>query len=129
MGRSIPEDELHTDGTYAVAGTSCFTYIEDKILYARDCLASSVTESPMAPAIMNTSAIPRPIPTPNQPPISCTPAPVVMNGMKMNCAIGPMRNDVIGEADISTLCAKPNTRPCLSRGTTFCTIVCSVASM
>ena len=77
---------------------------------------------------MKTSARPRSGPVPNQPPISSTPAPVVMNGMKTNWAIGPIRNAVSGDAACSTLCAKPNTRPWRSNGTTFCRIVCSAAS-
>lgn len=85
--------------------------------------------SPSTHATMNTSAIPRAGPTPNHDPISCTQAPVVMNGMNTSCAIGPIRNAVIGEAANSTLCANPNTLPCLSNGTTFWMTVLSDASM
>ena len=77
---------------------------------------------------MKVSAMPRPSPVPNQPPISSTPAPVVMKGMNTNWVSGPIRNAVMGEAAFSTLCAKPITRPWRSSGTTFCTMVCSVAS-
>jgi hypothetical protein len=52
-----------------------------------------------------------------------------MKGMSMNCVMGPIRNAVMGDAAVSMLCAKPNTRPWRSSGTTFWTIVCSVASM
>ena len=79
--------------------------------------------------IVNTSARPRSGPTPNQGPISSAPAPVVMNGMNTNWAIGLIRNAVSGEAACSTLCAKPNTRPWRSNGTTFWSTVCSDASM
>lgn len=71
------------------------------------------------PAAVKTRAMPRPIPVPNQPPIHSTPAPVVMNGMNTNCAIGPIRKAVSGDADCSMLCAKPMTRPRRSGGTTF----------
>ena len=37
------------------------------------CMATSVTTSPKAPAAMKTSAMPRPIPVPNQSPMSWTP--------------------------------------------------------
>jgi hypothetical protein len=37
--------------------------------YAFERMATSVTASPTAPAVMNTSAMPRPIPVPNQPPM------------------------------------------------------------
>ena len=47
---------------------------------------------------MKTSARPRSGPVPNQPPIRSTPAPVVMNGMATNCAIGLIRNAVSGDA-------------------------------
>ena len=78
---------------------------------------------------VKTSASPRSGPVPNQPPMRSAPAPVVMNGMATNCAIGLIRNAVAGEADCSTLCAKPKTRPCRSYGTTRCSTVCSAASM
>src|SRR5688572_21159697 len=52
-----------------------------------------------------------------------------MNGITTNWVSGPMMNAVSGEADCSTDCAKPNTRPCRSNGTTFCSVVCSDASM
>ena len=42
------------------------------------------------------------------------PAPVVMKGIATNCVSGPIRNAVSGEADCSTDCANPNTRPCRS---------------
>src|SRR6478735_3022481 len=51
-----------------------------------------------------------------------------MYGMSQNCAMGPMRKAETGAAADSTLAAKPNTRPCFSKGTTRCTIVCSEAS-
>ena len=38
--------------------------------YAFDRIATSVTARPTAPAVMKTSAMPRPIPVPNQPPMS-----------------------------------------------------------
>ena len=82
----------------------------------------------MTPVTVKTSARPRSGPVPNQPPMSSTPAPVVMNGMATNCAIGLIKNAVSGAAASSTLCAKPNTRPWRSKGTTFCRTVCSAAS-
>ena len=42
---------------------------------------------------------------------------------------GPIAKAVTGEAICSTLCAKPKTLPCLSKGTSFCNTVCSDASM
>ena len=51
-----------------------------------------------------------------------------MYGMSQNCASGPMRNAETGDAADSTLAANPNTRPCVSYGTTRCTMVCSAAS-
>jgi hypothetical protein len=65
---------------------------------------------------------------PNQPPIVAAPAPSVMNGMKTSWVTGPIRKAVSGDADCSTLCAKPKTRPWRSYGTTRCRIVCSAAS-
>ena len=82
----------------------------------------------MRPVTVKTRARPRSGPVPNQPPISSTPAPVVMNGMATNWATGLIRNAVSGDAAISTLCANPNTRPWRSKGTTFCSTVCSAAS-
>lgn len=82
----------------------------------------------MIPAVMKTSEIPRFIPVPNRLPISSTPLQVVMNGMKMSCARGQIRNAVIGDAAPSMLCANPITLPSLSYGTTFCMIVFSAAS-
>lgn len=72
--------------------------------------------------------MPRASPTPNQWPMRLTHCPVVIKGIKINCARGPIINVVSGEAADSTLCAKPNTRPCLSKGTTFWRSVCSQAS-
>ena len=40
-----------------------------------------------------------------------SPVPVVINGIKISWATGPIRNAVIGDAACSTLCANPNTRP------------------
>jgi len=40
--------------------------------------------SPSTPQIMNTKAMPRSIPVPNQLSIASAPEPVVMNGMKTN---------------------------------------------
>jgi hypothetical protein len=77
---------------------------------------------------VKTSARPRSGPVPNQPPISSAPVPVVMNGIATNWATGLIRNAVSGDAACSTLCANPNTRPCRSNGTTFCSTVCSDAS-
>jgi hypothetical protein len=51
-----------------------------------------------------------------------------MNGMMRNCAIGAIRNAVIGAAADSNAAAKPNTRPCVENGTTFWMTVCSAAS-
>ena len=92
-------------------------------------MATRVTARPTTPAVVNTSAMPRPTPVPNQPPMRWTPAPVVMNGMNVNWAMGPIRNAVTGEAACSIEWAKPNTRPSRSGGTTFWKIVCSIASM
>ena len=82
-------------------------------------MAIRVVMSPITPAIENTRAMPLPAPTPYHLPIKSTPLPVVIKGMKINCAIGPIIKAVIGDAACSTLCAKPNTRPCRSGGTTF----------
>ena len=51
-----------------------------------------------------------------------------MNGMTQTCAMGPIRNAVIGDAPVSSICANPNTRPCSLNGTTRWMIVCSDAS-
>ena len=51
-----------------------------------------------------------------------------MNGITKNSVMGAIRNAVSGEAACSTLCANPKTRPCRSKGTTRCRIVCSAAS-
>src|SRR5690606_23032590 len=90
--------------------------------------AHRVTTRPMTPAAPSTRPMPRPWPTPYHPPIQATPLPVVMNGMKKNCAMGPIRKAVSGAADNSTLWANPMTRPSRSVGTTFCNTVCSHAS-
>ena len=52
-----------------------------------------------------------------------------MYGMIRNCAIGAMRNAVIGAAADSNAAANPNTRPWVVNGTTFWMTVCSAASM
>ena len=52
-----------------------------------------------------------------------------MNGMKINCAIGPIKNAVTGEAACSIEWANPNTRPSRSGGTTLWKMVCSIASV
>ncbi len=96
--------------------------------YDRERKAKSVTISPIIPAPINIRASPRASPTPNQLPIKSTHCPVVIKGIKINWAIGPIINVVSGEAADSTLWAKPNTRPCRSKGTTFCRRVCSQAS-
>ena len=83
---------------------------------------------PRIPVTTKIRARPRSAPVPNQGPTSRHPQPSVMNGITMNCAIGPIRNAVSGEAACSTLWAKPKTRPCRSNGTTFCSTVCSAAS-
>ena len=87
-----------------------------------------VTATPIRPATVNTRAMPRSAPRPNQSPMASAPAPVVMNGMTRNWVNGPMRKAVSGEAACSTDWAKPNTRPWRSKGTTFCNVVCSAAS-
>src|SRR5687768_12796883 len=90
----------------------CFgAYNCDNVRYVCDRIASNVTIKPITPAMVNRSASPRSAPVPNQLPMSFTPSPVVMNGMKTNCAIGPIKNAVIGDAACSMLWAKPNTRP------------------
>ena len=48
--------------------------------------------------------------------------------MIQNCAIGAMRNEVMGAAETSSAVAAPNTRPCFSNGTTFWMTVCSADS-
>ena len=66
----------------------------DNNLYAVDRMDTSVTTSPINPATINKSAIPLFVPVPNQSPISSTPAPVVIKGMKINWAMGPIRKAV-----------------------------------
>lgn len=63
------------------------------------------------PDKMNTKAMPRPTPVPNQSPINCAPAPVVIKGMKISCVVGPMKNAVKEAIDCSRLREKPKTRP------------------
>ena len=75
-----------------------------------------------------TRASPRSAPVPNHGPMRVGTQPSVIDGMTTNWAIGPIRNAVSGEAACSTLWANPNTRPCRSNGTTFCSTVCSAAS-
>ena len=59
----------------------------------------------------------RSTPVPNHGPSVRAPQPSVMNGMTRNCAIGPIRKAVSGEADCSKVWANPNTRRCRSNGT------------
>ncbi len=75
-----------------------------------------------------TSAMPRASPSPRSQPQESAPASDAMYGMIQNCAIGAMRNAVTGAAADSNACAKPNTRPCRRKGTTFWMTVCSDAS-
>lgn len=103
-------------------------YCRDKRRYERERKTKSVTTRPIIPAQIKIRAIHRASPTPNQCPIRSTHSPVVIKGIKTNCARGPIINVVRGEAADSTLCAKPNTRPCRSKGTTFWRSVCSHAS-
>lgn len=104
------------------------SYCWESRWYDRERNAKSVTVRPITPAQINIRAIHRASPMPNQWPIRLTHSPVVIKGIKINCAIGPIIKVVSGEAADSTLWAKPNTRPCLSKGTTFCSRVCSQAS-
>ena len=66
-------------------------------------MARIVKIRPITPVTVKTKAMPLAGPVPNQSPISPTPAPVVMNGMKKVSAIGPIKKVVRGEADCSTL--------------------------
>ena len=80
------------------------------------------------PAKTNTRAMPRASPSPSSHPQACRPASVSRYGMIQNCAIGAMRNEVMGAAETSSAVAAPNTRPCFSNGTTFWMTVCSADS-
>lgn len=88
----------------------------------------SVTISHMIPAAKNMSAIARSGLVHHHSPNTSVPTGHASQGMTRNCVSGPTRNAVRGEAIFSILCPKPNTRPCRSRGTTFCMMVCSHAS-
>ena len=83
---------------------------------------------PITPQTMKISAMARAGPVPNHGPIASASAPSVIDGITQNWAIGPIRKAVIGEAAVSSVCAKPNTRPCSVNGTTFWMTVCSDAS-
>ena len=83
----------------------------DKRLYESEVQATIVTATPISPAIVNISAIPRSGPVPNQLPIQSAPRPSVIVGMNTASAIGAIRNAVNGDAAFSTIEAKPNTRP------------------
>lgn len=82
----------------------------------------------MIPANTNTIAIARSGVVHHHPPKISSHMGLASHGITRNCVRGPTRNAVSGEAIFSIDCPKPNTRPCLSSGTTFCMIVCSAAS-
>lgn len=86
---------------YSIA--SSLEYTRERRRYDFDRMAIMVTSKPIIPVIVKTRAIPRAGPVPNQTPIESTQAPVVMNGMNMNWAIGPIIKAVRGDAAISTL--------------------------
>ena len=72
--------------------------------------------------------MPRASPSPSSQPSASWPACESMYGMIRNCAIGAMRNAVIGAAADSNAAANPKTRPWVVNGTTFWMTVCSAAS-
>lgn len=92
-------------------------------------IANNVTINHIIQAVVKTRAIPLPSPVQNQSHINSTHFQFVMKGMKTSWVIGQIKNAVIGDADCSILLANQNTRPSRSSGTTFCNIVCSIASI
>lgn len=76
-------------------------YFSESNLYDFDFSASIETINPIIPAIKNINAIPLPTPTPNHPPIKCTPAPVVIKGINTNSASGAIKKATNGETDCS----------------------------
>lgn len=85
-------------------------------------------KSQIIPVILKTRAIARSGLFPYHQEKRVIPVELAIKGITKSSVIGPIKNAVRGEADCSTLCAKPNTLPCLSKGTTFWRIVCSAAS-
>ena len=91
-------------------------YRLESLRYGPERSARIVTSSPMTPATMKISAMPRSGPVPNHDPMRSASAPSVIDGITQNCAIGPMRNAVTGEAAVSRLWREPEDAALLLEG-------------
>jgi hypothetical protein len=94
-------------------------YLFERFLYDFEVNAKRVTISPINHVMLKTRAIARSGVFPYHPENISTQVELAINGITKISVIGPIKKAVRGDADCSTLCAKPKTLPCLSNGTTF----------